>query len=322
LSIGGNDSGQHQPSPLGDSYADSRTPDRFTAWIRARHAGSRCDLTIHGAPATITAASTHTGAFDANAEYACWERLRAAVNVALNGDTETAATLLPDEVAAAELTHHGGRIRIRRPGATTRAVRCARRGLKALTPLPLLGALSQPLAGGVTAAGILLAPIPLTTPHDPPPYSMPLPDRTLNGEIDRPAPGAMAGAHPITPMVGPGAPLLPALPTAKPLILTPSDSAERDTAPAPAYTPTPSTQRTAPASTPESSPSPTKHVPPTPSPSPTGLLDETTPSPTPTSTGTAAPEPTVSRSPVLTQGLKHHHHSHHKHLLRRLHRRD
>lgn len=317
---GGNDSGQHQPTPLGNPHADSRTPDRFTAWIRTRTNGTRCDLTIHGAPATITSASANTGTADPTAEYACWEQLRTAVHTALNGEKEAAGTLLPAEIAAAEWVHHGQRTRIRRPGAATRAVRCARRGIKALTPLPLLGALSQPLAGGATAAGILLAPIPLTTPYDPPPYSMPLPGRTLTGEINRPALPRIAGTHPVSPAVGPGAPLLPALPTPKPLILTPSDSAERDAAPTPGYTPTPSSQRTAPASTPEPSPSPTVHATPSPSPSVTDLLDDKSPSPSPTTPSTGTPEPTVSPSPVVTRTLKHPHHRHHKHPLRHIHR--
>jgi hypothetical protein len=329
LSIGGNDSGQHHANPhgplgwfLAKANARSGTTAAFQNFMRTRQPRTRCQLSMRGQPTTLTSASTGTGTADPDAEQACWDRLTAALTAAEAGNTSAAGTMLPAEIAAAEWHHNGHHIRIRQPGTASRAVRCARRGLKALTPLPLLGALSQPLAGGATAAGILLAPIPLTTPHDPPPYSMPLPGRTLHGEIDRPAPGAMAGAHPVTPAVGPGAPLLPALPTPKPLILTPSDSAERDAAPTPVYSPTPSSQRTAPASTPAPSPSPTKHATPMPSPSPTGLLDETTPSPTPTSTGTAAPDPTVSPSPVLTQGLKHHHHSHHKHLLRRLHRRD
>lgn len=323
MSIGGNDSGQHQPSPLGDPYADSRTPDRFTAWIRTRDAGTRCDLTIHGAPAVITSASAHTGAFDPTAEYASWEQLRAAVNVALNGDEEAAATMLPAEVAVAEWVHHGRRTRIRRPGAATRAVRCARRGLKALTPLPpLLGALSQPLAGGATAAGILLAPIPLPSGHEPPPISMPFPGRPLTGDIYRPAPGSIAGTYPTTPAVGPGAPLLPAILPRSTLFPAPGDSTEQDTAPtpAPASTPPPSSQRTAPAPSPTLSSAPTVDPTPSPSPTVTGILDAPSPSPTPSSTATPEPEPMVTPSHAAAPTLKHLRHRHHGHPLRRIHR--
>ena len=321
---GGNDSGQHQPSPLGDPYADSRTPDDFTAWIRSRDVGTRCDLTIHGAPATITSASTNAGTFDATAEYRCWEQLRAAVQTALKGDTETAATMLPAEVAAAEWVHHGQRTRIHQPGAATRALRCARRGLKALTPLPLLGALSQPLAGGATAAGILLAPIPLPSGHEPPPISMPFqPGRPLTGDILRPAPGSIAGTHPTTPAVGPGAPLFPALLPRATLLPAAGDSTERDTAPAPApvYTPPPSSQRTVPSPAPSRTPvsAPAKDPTPSLSPSVTGQLDAPTPSPSPTTTGTGTPTPelTVAPSPTTAKTARHLRHRHYKHLLRR-----
>jgi len=316
---GGNDSGQHYP--LGDAYADASTPDKFTAWIRDRTTGARCDLTIHGAPATITSASTNTTAIDATGELRCWKQLRAAVQTALNGDTETAAAMLPPEIAAAEWVHHGKRTRIHQPGAATRALRCARRGLKALTPIPVLGALSQPLAGGATAVGILLAPIPLPSPDEPPPFSMAVPGRTLHGEIDRPAPGSVADAHPATtPAVGPGAPLFPALLPRAPLFPAAGDSTEKDVAPTPVpvYTPPPATLRTAPplAPTPPSTPTLTPTPSAAPTPTTTGILDETSPSPTPTDTGT--PEPTVSPSPVVTQSLKHlPHRRHHKHLLRR-----
>lgn len=316
---GGNDSGQH--SPLGDAYAHASTPDRFTAWIRDRTIGTRCALTVHGAPATITSASTSTTAIDANAELRCWEQLRAAVHTALNGDTETAAAMLPPEVAAAEWVHHGKRTRIHQPGAATRALRCARRGLKALTPLPLLGALSQPLAGSATAVGLLIAPIPFNAPTDPPPFSMAVPGRTLHGEIDRPAPNGIADAHPTTPAIGPGAPLLPAFLPRSTLFPAPGDSTERDAAPTPEpdYTPAPSSQRTAPALALPSTPSSTPTADPTPSPSPTGLLDaeSPSPSPSPTVTDTPAVEPTVSPSPVVTQSVKHLHRGHHGHLLRR-----
>lgn len=325
MSNGGNDSGQHQPSPLGDPYADSRTPDRFTAWIRTRGVGTRCDLTIHGAPATITSASAHCGAFNPTAEYGCWEQLRAAVHVALKGDTETAATMLPAEVAAAEWVHHGKRTRIHQPGAATRALRCARRGLKALTPLPpLLGALSQPLAGGATAAGFLLAPIPLPSGHEPPPISMPyVTGRTLTGDIYRPAPGSVAGIHPPPPAIGPGAPVFPAILPRSTLFPAAGDSSERDTAPtpAPAYTPPPSSQRTAPAPSPTLSSAPTVNPTPSPSPTVTGTLDAPSPSPTPSSTTTPEPEPTVTPSHAAAPTLKHVRHRHHGHPLRRIHRR-
>ena len=304
---GGNDPGQH--SPLGDAYADASTPDRFTAWIRDRNVGTRCDLTIHGAPATITSASTSTATFDAAAEHRCWKQLRAAVQAALNGDTETAATMLPAEVAAAEWVHHGKRTRIHQPGAATRALRCARRGLKALTPLPLLGAISQPLAGGATA-GILLAPIPLPSGHEPPPISMPyVSGRPLTGDIYRPAPRSIAGTHPTTPAVGPGAPIFPAIIPRSALFPAAGDSSERDAAPtpAPAYTPPPSSQRTAPTTSPTPTSSPTVTSTPKPSPTATDLLDAASPSPSPSPSDTPTSEPTVTPSPTITQTVRHHH---------------
>lgn len=319
---GGNDSGQHQPSPLGDPYADSRTPDDFTAWIRSRDVGTRCDLTIHGAPATITSASTNSATFDATAEHRCWKQLRAAVQAALNGDTDAAATMLPPEIAGAEWVHHGKRTRIHQPGAATRALRCARRNLKALAPLPLLGALSQPLAGGATAVGIFFAPIPITAPDEPPPFSMPIPGGTLHGEIDRPAPGTIAGTHPTAPAVGPGAPLLPALLPRSTLFPAPGASTQQDTAPTPkpVHTPPPSNQRTAPAPVPSPTRTPVSlpSVDPTPSVSPsvTDLLD----APSPTTTDTPTPELTVAPSPTTTQTARHLHHRHHWRPLRRIHR--
>lgn len=313
--------GNEQHHPLSDAHIESRTPDRFAAWMRTRATGTRGNLNVCGIPAAITSASAGTGSPDPAAEYASWQQLRDAVRTALNGDTAAACTLLPPEIAAAEWLHHGRRTRIRQPGAAARAIRCARRGIKALTPLPLLGALSQPLAGGATAAGILLAPIPLTSPHDPPPYSMAMPGRTLNGEINRPAPRTIAGTHPVTPAIGPAAPLIPAAPTPTPLILTaPADSTARDTAPAPiTYTPTPAPQRTIPTVSPTPTVPSSASPDPTPSPTTTNVLDYTPPSspPSGTPTGTSTPSPTTSPSPSITPTAKHTHHRHHKHPLRR-----
>jgi hypothetical protein len=333
LSISGNDSGQHHPQDhtshstprdhLGGFFADADAREGLTGpfmnFMRTRRPRTRCQLSVLGSPTTLTSSSTGSGQADPPAEQACWKQLRAAIRTASDGHTATAGDMLPAEIAAAEWEHDGHRVRIRRTGATVRTLRCAQRGIRALTPLPLVGALSQPFVGGATAAGIFLAPLPLTAPNDPPPYSMALPGRTLHGEIDRPEPRTIAGTHPTTPVVRPGAPLFPALPTPSPLIPQQGDSAEQDAAPtpvpAPTYRPAPSAQRTAPA-TPAPSSTPTAD--PTPTPSPTGLLNETSPTPTPSGTPTA--KPTVLPSPVVTRTLKHRHWQHHGNLLRRGHR--
>ena len=333
MSIGGNDSGQHhaQPDPLGPlgpffAEANSRLglTAHFETFMRTRRPHTRCQLSVLGRTTTLTSASTGTGTADPDAEKRCWKRLRAAIRAASEGNTSAAGAMLPAEIAAAEWDDDGHHIRIRRPGATTRAVRCARRGLKAMTPLPILTALSQPLAGGATAVGIFFAPIPITAPDEPPPFSMPIPGRTLHGEIDRPAPGSIAGTHPMSPAIGPGAPLFPALLPRSTLLPTPGDSTGRDTASTPVtvYTPPPSSQRTAPAPVPSPTRTPVSvpSVDPTPSVSPsvTDLLD----APSPTTADTPTPELTVAPSPTTTQTARHLHHRHHWRLLRRIHRRD
>ena len=333
MSIGGNDSGQHhaQPDPLvplGPFFAEANArlglTAHFETFMRTRRPHTRCQLSVLGRTTTLTSASTGTGTADPDAEKRCWKRLRAAIRAAADGNTAAAGAMLPAEIAAAEWDDNGHRIRIRRPGATTRAVRCARRGLKAMTPVPVLTALSQQLAGGATAAGILLAPIPLPSGHEPPPISMPyVSGRPLTGDIYRPAPGSIAGNHPTTPAVGPGAPLFPAIIPRSTLFPAAGDSSERDTAPTPTpvYTPPPSSQRTAPSPAPTRTPISVPTVDPTPSPSPstTDLLDAPSPSPTTTDTPTSTPTPklTVSPSPTITRTARH---RHHKHLLRRIHR--
>jgi hypothetical protein len=294
---------------------EGATPDGLVRWLRTRDTGAHLQMSVHAHATTITAASAAAPS-DPAAEYACWRGLRAAVSAALNGDGAAAATLLPDALAAAEWVQDGRTIRIRRPGTTTRALRCARRKLGAFTPLPLLATLTQPLAGGATAAGILLAPIPVPSLHEPPPISMPALGRPLTGDVYRPAPAAIPGAHPVTPAIGPGAPLFPGTSTPTPVVVQPADATGRDTAPEPQpYTPPPAVQRTTPNVNPAPSTAPTVSPSPKPSPTTTGILDETSPSPSPTVTGT--PTPPVAPSPITTRKLRHHHWPH-RHPLRHL----
>jgi hypothetical protein len=327
VTIGGNDSGPHpdHSAPrdhlrwfLARAHAQAGTTSAFRNFFRTRAPGGHCTMSVLGQDTTLTAASNPTsGPADPATEYACWGQLRSAIRTANDGDIATAATLLPLELTAAEWVQDGHTIRIRRSGTTTRALRCARRKLGAFTPLPLLATLTQPLAGGATAAGILLAPIPLPSPHEPPPISMPALGRPLTGDVYRPAPATIPGAHPLTPAIGPGAPLFPRAST--PVAVQPADAAGRDTAPtAPApqpYTPPPAGQRTTPTVNPAPSTAPTVSPSPKPSPTTTGILDETSPSPSPTVTGT--PTPPVAPSPITTRKLRHHHWPH-RHPLRHL----
>lgn len=285
----------------------------FTNFMRTRTAGGRCELSVLGLLTTLTSAAAATDTHDTAAESVCWRQLRTAMTAALEGDP-AAGGMLPAEITSAAWDRHGQHIRIRHPGTTTRVLQCAqragRRGIGAVTPLTLLGALSQPLIGGATAAGIALAPV-IPAPHQPTPPA-PGVARALTGDVWRPAPDATPDAHPVTPAIGPGAPLSSAHPTPSPLLPWPSNADERDTVPTPAVTFTPAPTRTrtpAPAApTQVSTPDPVPSATPTPS---SGELDDTPALPT-------TPAPAVTPTPTVKHFPDPWRHRHHKHPLRRI----
>lgn len=241
--------------------AHSGTPSAYIRAIRTGAPGTRHRVTVNGVPVHITIrAPCPRSAHRAAASAASFAQLCAAM--AMVDHVDGIQPELPAELAMAAWRKDGHDLRICRPGAAPSLRRARlRRRLTALSPVPLLAALVQPVAGGAVASLAFVPFPPIHTAAPPAPVV-----RELTGDIARPALPWLPGDHVQAPL----SPLLP----------------QPETAP------------TAPDAVPAASPSPT-HTPATegtPTPSPTVTAPQTTPSPEPTPT--ASTSPTESAEPT------------------------
>jgi hypothetical protein len=294
----------------GIDAAHSGTPPTYITAIRTGTPGSRHHTTVAEIPAQITlgtAVGPSTSSRDIAASFA---QLRDAMHAA----TQTAAATdgiqpqLPAEISMVTWRHNGQELRLAAPGAapTLRRARLRRR-LTALSPLPLLGALTQPLTAPVTAIGIAIAPVlpPVHQPDTPAPVV-----QEMTGEISRPQLPYTADAHASVPT------LPPLLPHAEP-------SSAPDTAPTlapltvgtvPSPTPTGSVSSPAGVAVPRvtSSPTPSPAITtPAPSVEPSGDTS-VSPSPSPIPTPTVSPTRRGGQI-VHPRARRHTHHRHPQH---------
>jgi hypothetical protein len=214
---------------------------------------------------------------------------------------------MPAAISMVVWAHDSSELRICQPGtapALRRARERIRRRLTALSPLPLLGALTQPIAGSATAVGIAVAPLAPPMHPAPPPVI-----REMTGDIARPqlpyTPDTTGpGAYPTTPAFT--VPTLPTLPA-------PAEAAAADTNAPPQPDPSPVATPNRP-----TAPEPTGTPSVEPSPVVTSKLDvgEPTGLPTPKATDKPAAEPSTPRRLLHTRHRQHRHHpGHRKHLL-------
>lgn len=268
-----------------DAYNCS-TPDGYIHAIRRGAPGSRHRVILDGHPTHITIGARSTGPRRDRDSY---EELVAAMRAAV---TETGIQPeLPAEINMIVWQHEGREFRLCAPGSAA-ALRRARirRRLSALSPLPLLGAITQPLAGSATAVGIAIAPIPpMHQPDAPPPPVV----REMTGDIARPAlpyaPGSIPPAAGMPPWtIHPSAPTTP-----------PVEATAKDISPAPALPPLinpkpvdpPPAARIAPPQTPTPTPDVEESADP---------IEAPTDVPTETPTVEASNDPTVTPEPSPT----------------------
>lgn len=310
MSISADDSGSpaHPDDELADAIngffhhraTNSGVPPTYLRALRHGAPGSRHRITIKGRPVSIVLGHQLQRPEDPAREKQSWIKLREAVALLRSGHDCTHLAL-PREVAGVVINVDGRQVRVLRPAPLKGRLR---RRLTALSPLPLLGALTQPIAGSATAVGIAVAPIAPPIHPAPPPVV-----REMTGDIARPelpyTPGTTGpGAYPTTPAFT--VPTLPTLPA-------PADAAAADTNvppqpdPAPAVTPTLSASPQ-PSSTPSIEPSPVV----------TSKLDagEPTGLATPRVTDKLTAEPSPPRRLLQPRHRHHRHHpGHRKHLL-------
>jgi hypothetical protein len=295
-------------------------PGDYCRAVRTGTPGSRHRITINKTTAHITIQAQSPNPLR---DVESFEELIAAMTAAV---TDGIQPELPREISMVVWHHEGREVRVCAPGTASDIRRARiRRRLSALSPLPMLGWLTQPLAGSATAVGIAVAPV-LPPMHQ---HNIPAAPivREMTGDIARPelpyAPGSVTPAPEGLPWT-----FRPATPAPPPL-----EATARDTTPT---APTP----------PLIHPTPTGTVPPaartatTPSPTPTPTLTEdatsapsapvfppfgqpkTEASSDPTVTSEPSPTPTVSVTellePVLhpTRGPEKHHKRHGRHHLR------
>ena len=300
-----------------DAYGSS-APDSYIRALNRGALGSRHRITIDEDPAYITISARSTGP---RRDSDSFKELVAAMRAAV---TETGIQPeLPAEINMIVWQHEGREFRLCAPGSAA-ALRRARirRRLSALSPLPLLGAITQPLAGSATAVGIAVAPVlPPVHQHDTPAPVV----REMTGDIARPelpyAPGSVTPASPSLPWtIRPTAPKTP-----------PAEATARDTTPtaprpplissAPAVT-SPPAARIAPSPTPTPGPSGGEFTdpveaptdPPTEVPTVEASNDPgVTPAPSPTPTPTVSVTEMLERvlHPTRKPGMRHKHHGRH-----------
>lgn len=285
---------------FGTHTANSRTPSAFINALRHGAPGSRHDITVNGTAARITIGARGTP--DASTEAAAFTQLRAAMTAAI---TDGIQPELPTEISMVVWEHEGREVRVCAPGSasTLRRARIRCR-LSALSPLPFLGAITQPLAGSATAVGIAFAPV-LPPVHHPDIPAIPV-VREMRGEIDRPALPYAPGSVTPKPAALPWT-IRPSAPVTPPAEATAKDNSPKPPPPfvnpAPAATP-PSTARIAPSPSP--TPAPSGEAATAPAVVPTGAPTEV---PTvgagsdPTVTPDPSPTPTVSVTELLEPGL-------------------
>ncbi|TYK45230.1 hypothetical protein [Actinomadura decatromicini] len=302
MSISADDTGDHDllAAAVHDwnaGSANSDVPAAFITALRTGTPGVRYQVTHDEHAVHVAVARAGAPPYNPDRERAIWQQLRVAMRDATLDGIQPE---LPCEFTMAVRQHDGREILLCRPGTALdlrRARERLRRRLTALSPLPLLGTLLQPVAGSATAVGIAIAPIPPIPPHSPPPA--PPVVREMNGEIARPPLPWLGASHPEHGILTPPTP--PALPE-------PKDTPAVDTVSPPAVTPT---RRTAPrqpagpkpAREPARAPAPSTTPPAmsTPTPAPTGQDEPVTsivpdqPPPAPEASPTAAPNPHAHR---------------------------
>lgn len=302
-------------------------PGDYHRAVRTGTPGSRHRITISGdttAHITIQAQSPSP-----RRDVESYEQLKAAMNAVI---TDGIQPELPREIAMIAWEHEGRELRICAPGTASdirRARSRLRRRLSALSPLPLLGALTQPLAGSATAVGIAIAPV-VPPVHHPDIPAIPI-VKEMTGEVARSelpyAPGTVTPAPTGLPWT-----FRPATPAPPPAEATAKDATPPAPKPpllyTPPATPAPSGSRTVPSPDPTPTPTPTGDETGAPAepilPTFDGPTTEASSDPTVTSEPSPepAPTPTVSvtemLNPVLHPTREHgkHHKRHGRHPLR------
>ncbi|MEV4672663.1 hypothetical protein AB0K34_13495 [Actinomadura sp. NPDC049382] len=225
--------------------AHSGAPVAYIHAIRTGAPGSRHRITVNGAPAHITIGTPAGESGPPRDAADSFTRLRNAMQAATIDGIQPQ---LPPEISMVTWRHNDQELRICAPGAAPtlrRARERVRRRLTALSPLPLLGTLTQPLTGSATAVGIALAPVVPPMHTTPPPAPV---VRELGGEIARPELPYMLGLHVTAPAAPRFAPIKP-----------PDEATAPDSSPRPTADPAPPNR--APAATPttgtSTSPAPT-----------------------------------------------------------------
>lgn len=303
-------------APFTQSARSSDIAEDYLNVLRHGAPGTRIRLIIHKLPVTVTLAAPLGAEGGRDQELRSWRDLRAAVAAAHHTGIHPE---LPQEVAAITVTRDGHRVHIARAGTPACLLRRARKVVQrrwsALSPLPALCALTEPLAGSATAVGIAVAPVlPPIHPGTPPPAHV----REMTGQYAGTS-GYVPGTfnlpgHPV--WAAPTPPLLPA-PTAAAAADHETVVPDRQPRVMPSAPSTPSTP-SGEAST------PAVEVPVSVEPSPTvtgdgsgALVDPTAPVEQPTDTPTnavtteAAMSPTPTVSPLRRLLQPHHRHKRH-----------
>lgn len=290
--------------------AHSGAPVAYIHAIRTGAPGSRHRITVNGAPAHITIGTPAGESGPPRDAADSFTRLRNAMQAATIDGIQPQ---LPPEISMVTWRHNDQELRICAPGAAPtlrRARERVRRRLTALSPLPLLGTLTQPLTGSATAVGIALAPVVPPMHTTPPPVPV---VRELGGEIARPELPYILGLHvtaPATPQLAPMAPAPPDEATAPDISPRPTTDPTPPNR-APATTPTPGTS-TSP--TPTGSPAPeassiTSPAPPQTDPTAGTPLDAPQDPPSSSSAPAARTAPSASHTP-RGHGYGHRHGKH------------
>ncbi|MGI5414298.1 hypothetical protein [Actinomadura luteofluorescens] len=257
--------------------SNSGAPSAFVNALRNGPQGSRHDITVDGVPTRITLGAHRPP--DSRRERAAFAELFTAMKAA---QTDGIQPELPPEISMVVWEYQGRELRVCAPGSapTLRRARIRRR-LSALSPLPFLGAITQPFAGSATAVGIAFAPV-LPPVHHPDLPAIPI-VREMRGDIARPAlpyaPGSVTPAPAALPWT--------VRPSAPPVEATAKDTSPQPPPPFIDPTPTvtpPSTARLAPS--------------PAPTPTPTGE-EATDPALVPTGAPTEPPTVEASNDPTV-----------------------
>lgn len=279
----------------------SGAPTSFSRAVRTGTPGTRHRVTVDGVPAHITIRTQSPGP---RRDTECFTQLLAAMKAATVDGIQPE---LPAEISMVVWEHEGRELRVCAPG-TAAAIRRARKRIRdrltALSPLPLLGALTQPIAGSATAVGIAIAPVlPPANPTAPPPGIV----REMTGDIARPELPYQPGTVPVPALLGLTAPVLPTLPA--PEQAAPDQSTQAPTGPAPDTAPSPTTAPAA-AAPREPEPGPTVTGSETALDDPTGTPPLNPGDLTPTE---PSPAPSVSPTRRLDRLLHPRHRNHNRH---------